>query len=129
MSTEAEVAGRSVLYIEDDAINVQLVERIIGRRDDLRLLTATQGEAGIDLAVERQPHVVLLDLSLPDISGEEVLRRLKSTEMTREIPVVVISGVTDDDRVQRVLALGAVAFVAKPYRMEHLLATIDHAIG
>jgi CheY-like chemotaxis protein len=81
----------TVLYIEDNLSNLQLVDRILNRRPGVRLISAMRPELGLDLAGEHHPDLVLLDLHLPDMPGQEVLRRLRANPRTAEIPVVVLS--------------------------------------
>ena len=83
--------ARTVLYIEDNPSNIKLVETILRERPEVTLLVAQQGRLGLDLAREHAPALVLLDLNLPDISGEEILRRLRADERTASIPVVMVS--------------------------------------
>ena len=104
MMTTNSSHTHTILYIEDNAANRQLVEMIIERRTDLQLILAEDGETGLRLAEERQPDMILLDNSLPDIDGHEVLARLRINERTRAIPVVSLSGnsliTPDSDDVQ-----------------------------
>ncbi|HKJ93288.1 MAG TPA: ATP-binding protein, partial [Longimicrobiales bacterium] len=81
----------TILYIEDNPSNFKLVERVLGRRPGITLLTAMQGGLGLELAKQHRPALVLLDLNLPDISGSEVLRRIRGDEALADTPVVVIS--------------------------------------
>ena len=78
--------ARTVLYIEDNPSNIKLVETILRERPEVTLLVAQQGRLGLDLAREHAPALVLLDLNLPDISGEEILRRLRADERTASDP-------------------------------------------
>src|SRR5262245_44986120 len=87
---------RRVLYIEDNAANLRLVERVFERRRDIEMLAATRGLLGLELARTEQPNVVLLDLHLPDMDGDEVLRRLRSDPLTQGIPVVILSADAND---------------------------------
>ena len=80
-----------MLYIEDTLANVQLIEAILLSRPSLPPLPAMQGQLGLDLAREHLPDLILLDIHLPDIAGQEVLARLQDDESTRDIPVVVLS--------------------------------------
>jgi DNA-binding response OmpR family regulator len=116
------------LYIEDDDANVRLVERLLARQGDIELISATHGLAGIDVARDRQPVLVLLDLGLPDISGEIVLKCLRGNPATAAIPVVIVSGDVTDRRVQRLLESGASAYFSKPVEVRKLLATVDELI-
>ncbi|MBW6435936.1 response regulator [Actinoplanes hulinensis] len=124
----ATVAG-TVLYIEDSAINTILVERILSSRPAVVFDSAPDGRTGLDSAARLHPDLVLLDLTLPDISGEQVLTRLRAEPATRAIPVIVVSGETDDAVHQRVLAQGALCCLTKPYDIEDLLRLVDHSLG
>src|SRR5439155_6187581 len=82
---------KTVLYIEDNASNVQLVESIFDRRSNVRLVVAMQGLAGLEIARERLPNLILLDLNLPDASGEGILAEIKANPEAAGIPVAIIS--------------------------------------
>jgi CheY-like chemotaxis protein len=121
--------ARTVLYIEDDASNRRLVERVLQRRPHLQLLLAKTGLSGLEMAGQNPPAVVLLDLALPDIDGEEVLRRLRVEPSTSSIPVIVISADANQRTIQRLLESGAEAFLTKPIDIDDLLRTIDGFVG
>jgi CheY-like chemotaxis protein len=80
-----------LLYVEDNPANLRLVEQIIARRPDLRLLTEVNGRLGIEAARASQPEMILMDINLPDINGFEALRILRETPATAHIPVVALS--------------------------------------
>jgi PAS domain S-box-containing protein len=119
---------RTLLYIEDQDLNLRLVERILQSRADYRLLTAMQGGLGLDLAREHQPDLILLDLNLPDMSGDEVLRKLKEDPSVREIPVIMVSADAMGDRIEQMLALGASGYLTKPYRVAEFLRVISESL-
>lgn len=124
----APVAGpgqHTILYIEDNTSNVQLVERIVALRPDLRLFVAMQARLGIDLAFEHRPDLILLDLNLPDMSGLEVLLLLQNDPRTSAIPVTVISADATRGQVSRLLAAGAAAYLTKPLEVPQFLAMLD----
>ena len=120
---------RTLLYIEDQDLNLRLVERILQTRPEYRLLTAMQGGMGFDLAREHQPDLILLDLNLPDMSGDEVLRRLKEAPDVRHIPVVMVSADAMGDRVEQLLELGASGYLTKPYRVAEFLRIIAETLA
>jgi len=124
----AGVAG-TVLYIEDSLINTILVERILASRPDVVFGSAPDGRTGLDRACRLRPDLVLLDLTLPDISGEQVLARLRDDPVTGAIPVIVVSGDTDPATRERVLAQGARWCLTKPYEVEDLLHLVDRSLG
>jgi signal transduction histidine kinase/ActR/RegA family two-component response regulator len=117
--------ARKILYIEDNLSNVRLVERIFSRRGDTELISAMQGRIGISLAQEHQPHLILVDLHLPDINGEEVLRQLRADPGTVGTPIVVLSADATVGSIERLQASGATAYLTKPIDVQALLALLD----
>jgi len=121
------VSGRElrILYIEDNPSNLHLVESILAHRPGVKLIPAELGRVGIDVARRDHPDLVLLDLQLPDISGEDILRVLRADPSTRNIPVVVISAVATPEQVKRLSAAGIVAYFTKPLDIPRFLALLD----
>jgi two-component system sensor histidine kinase/response regulator len=115
----------AVLYIEDDPNNITLVGRILTRRPNLRLLSATNAHDGLELAQSAGPRLILLDRRLPDMLGSEVLRRLKASTLTAAIPVVILSGDSGRHHTDELMELGAAEFLAKPFDIHRLVALID----
>ncbi len=128
----AEVAEnglrRKVLCIEDNVANLTLVKRILDRRPDIEVVAANQGALGVELATKLQPALVLLDLHLPDISGEQILHRLRSDKATSSIPVAILSADATIGQSQRLLAAGAVAYMSKPLDVSELLRLVDEKV-
>jgi signal transduction histidine kinase/ActR/RegA family two-component response regulator len=120
---------RTVLYIEDVAENLQLVERVLKRRPSITLLASAFGGAGLDLAREHHPDLILLDVHLPDMTGDEVIRSLRASPATSTIPVVALSADATKHQIDRVMAAGAVAYMTKPIDLRQLLQTVDNTIG
>ena len=116
---------RTLLYIEDNLSTVTLIQRVLAQRPEVKLLTAMQGRMGVDLARQHQPDLILLDIHLPDLTGDEVLRRLQEDPQTRTIPVVVLSADPAADHAEQLLALGARAMLTKPLDVEKLFAILD----
>jgi len=115
----------TLLYIEDNPANVEVVARYLGGRDHTRLLTATSGSEGMDVAAEHRPDIVLLDLHLPDISGDQVLGRLATEPETDGIPVAVLSADASPRVIRRLLAAGAFAYLTKPLDLGRLGDLLD----
>ncbi len=115
---------RSVLYIEDRAEMARLLRRMLHSRPDLRLITQATGAMGLESAAAERPVVILLDLNLSDMRAEDVLTRLKADPCLRDIPVVIVSGVADEPRRDRLLAAGAHGFVVKPFTAAHIGAVL-----
>jgi signal transduction histidine kinase len=116
---------RSLLYIEDTVANVRLVEEILSSRPSIRLLPAGMGSLGLELAAEHSPDLVLLDLHLPDIDGDEVLARLRADERTKDIPVVILSADATDRTPGPLLGAGAQGYLTKPIGVRELLEVVD----
>jgi PAS domain S-box-containing protein len=122
---DAPTPTHTVLCIDDNPANLKVIERLLASRPNVRLLTAMQGGLGVDLARTHRPDVVLLDVGLPDTSGHDVLRRLRSEPATNGIPVIVVSAAVSDGEVRALLASGARAHVPKPIDVRRLRALLD----
>ena len=118
---------RTVLYVEDNPSNVMLVEYILSLRPEITLVVAMRGSAGIELARERDPSLILLDLNLPDMPGDEVLRQLKIDPRTADTPVIILSADADPRQPERLRASGAAGYLIKPFDLERLLAIVDES--
>ncbi|MGH7935976.1 MAG: response regulator, partial [Chthoniobacterales bacterium] len=125
---KSPVAGKefSILYIEDNDYNARLLQRILQSRLGVKFLTSMRGLGGVEMAREHLPDVILLDLYLPDISGEEVLAKLRQGKETAEIPVLVITA--DSANADRLLAAGAKSYLTKPLDMPKLFQAIEQAL-
>jgi signal transduction histidine kinase/ActR/RegA family two-component response regulator len=127
-STPPGSAARTLLYIEDNLSNLRLIESLLVHRPNVRLLSAMQGRLGLDLALEHRPDLILLDMHLPDIPGEEVLLRLRAAPETRQAPVVMISADPTAGQGERLQAMGARAYLSKPLDIKQLLGLLDEAM-
>ena len=125
VEVRAYTAPKTILYVEDMLETLLLVEHILKQRPSTSLVPAMLGGAALDLAAEYRPHLILLDLNLPDIPGEELLRRLKADPATRATPVVIISAEAGSERMEHILALGAAAYLTKPISVRGFLHTLD----
>ena len=115
----------TVLYVEDNRSNLRLVERILAKRPHIRLLAAMDGALGLQLARQHRPALILLDLHLPGMDGEDVLRELKADPLTAQIPVLVVSADATKSRVERLLAGGAEVFLTKPLDVDRFMSLLD----
>jgi PAS domain S-box-containing protein len=125
------VAGarmRTLLYVEDNPANLMLVEDLIARRADIRLLSAVNGVRGIEMALATRPDVILLDINLPDISGLEVLRMLTENAVTAHIPVVALSANAMPRDIDKGLKAGFFRYLTKPIKVNEFMDTLDLAL-
>jgi PAS domain S-box-containing protein len=118
-------SAATLLYVEDNLANLSLVETILLSRPGWQTIPALQGQLGVELAREHEPDVILLDLHLPDIPGEEVLRRLRTDARTRAIPVIVVSADATNASLERLQAAGADAYLTKPLDVDEFLRTVE----
>jgi signal transduction histidine kinase len=116
---------RRVLYIEDTVANIRLVEEILRSRPSVKVLPAGMGSLGLELATQHRPDLIILDLHLPDIAGDEVIARLRADERTRDIPVVVLSADATGHTPGPLLEAGAQAYLTKPIGVRELLEIVD----
>jgi PAS domain S-box-containing protein len=119
---------RTLLYVEDNPANLKLVEQLIARRPTLRLLTAVDGNAGIQLARARQPEVILMDINLPGISGIEALKILRDDPATAHIPVVALSANAMPRDIDKGLAAGFFSYLTKPIKVKEFMEALDTAL-
>jgi PAS domain S-box-containing protein len=121
------VAGSAaeLLYVEDNAANVKLIERILERRPGITVKAAGQGRLGVELARHHQPDVIVLDLHLPDITGEQVLHELRGDPLTGQIPVIILTADAGPEQETRLHDLGADAYLTKPVEVSSFLAALD----
>ena len=114
----------TVLYIEDNASNLELVAQVLSRLPDVTLIPAMRPQHGLELAAEHHPDLILLDLHLPDMPGQEVLRRLWANPTTANVPVVILSADARPSEIEHLLDQGARAFLTKPLDVKGLLGLL-----
>ncbi len=129
VSSREYPAGKTVLYAEDMVENFRLVEQILRQRPSITLLPAMLAGVALELARQHRPDMILLDLRLPDMPGEEVLRTLRADPRTRDIPVVILSADATRQRIDQLRADGVVDYLTKPIDVHSLLQTVDSALG
>jgi CheY-like chemotaxis protein len=115
----------SVLLIEDNLTNVRLIERVLTQRPGVELLATQKGGLGLELAHQHPIDLILLDLHLPDMSGEEVFRRLALDPVTQHIPVVILSADARPQQHEHLLSQGVTDYLTKPLDVHELLSVLD----
>ena len=117
-----------MLYIEDTDANVRLMHRLLAQRPGVHLLHAADGASGLRLFSEHVPPLVVLDLHLPDMSGEEILRRIRGQTQYRQPHVAVLTADVSPSQRQRLMAAGADAYLTKPLSVPDVLALLDRTL-
>ncbi|MDO8465898.1 MAG: PAS domain S-box protein [Gallionella sp.] len=118
----------TLLYVEDNPANLKLVEQIIARHPDMRLLTAVNGNSGIEIARASQPDVILMDINLPGISGIEALKILREDSSTAHIPVIAISANAMPRDIERGMKAGFCRYITKPIKVNEFMEALDGAL-
>ena len=119
---------RTLLYVEDNPANLKLVEQLIARRPDMRLLSARDGNIGIELARANQPEVILMDINLPGISGIEASKILREDPATAHIPVVALSANAMPRDIEKGLQAGFFRYLTKPIKVNEFMETLEVAL-
>jgi PAS domain S-box-containing protein len=127
-SAEAGASLRTLLYVEDNPANLQLVEELITRRPDLRLLSAADGKLGIALAREFLPDVILMDINLPGINGIEAMKILRADPATARIPIMAISANAIPSDIKRGLEAGFFRYLTKPIVVGEFMDALSVAL-
>jgi PAS domain S-box-containing protein len=123
---KGERPALTVLYVGDNPSDVQLVEQVLRRRRGVTLISAMRPQLGLDLADQHHPDLVLLDLDLPDMSGEDVLRRLRAGSKTADVPVAILTGAgADPGLFTRLLENGVRTLLTQPLDAKALLTLLD----
>ena len=118
----------TLLYVEDNPANLKLVEQIVARHPDIRLLTAVNGNSGVEIARVSRPEVILMDINLPDISGYEALTILRSDPATAHIPIIAVSANAMSHDIERSLKAGFFRYLTKPIKVGEFMETLDVAL-
>lgn len=121
----SESTRQSILYIEDNLSNLALIEQMLAEVPGTGLFTTMQGKVGLDLARQKSPDLILLDLHLPDLPGWDVLSQLKANPTTRHIPVVIISADATARQIKRLMAAGAAGYLTKPIDVNEFFRVLD----
>jgi len=119
----------TIMYVEDNIANFELVKQIFADYDQIELLWATDPEQGMKLAYQYRPNLILLDLHLGGRDGAEVLNLLKQDAYTASIPVVIISADATHDQVQRLMTLGATAYLTKPLDVKRFVQLTEELLN
>ena len=119
----------TVLYIEDDPSSTHLLELLFMQRPGIRLLTASAGRQGLELARAERPSLILLDFHLQDMDGKDVLRALRAEPTLNATPVILLTAEQYPRLPEHLRALGAQAYLMKPLDLSQLLALVDTSLA
>ena len=117
------MSRKTILYVEDNEPNRMIVRDLL-KRTSYNLIEAHDGEAGVAMALERVPDLILMDIQLPKISGMEAMRRIRANPATAQTPIVAITSFALSGDDQKAKEAGATAYLAKPYSPFDLLKLI-----
>jgi CheY-like chemotaxis protein len=119
---------RTVLYVEDNPANLALVEELLTRRPDLRLICAADGNLGVEYARTYLPDTILMDLHLPGISGIEAMKTLRADPSTADIPVIALSAHALPAEIIKTMEAGFFNYITKPIMLKEFMAALDVAL-
>jgi two-component system, OmpR family, phosphate regulon response regulator PhoB len=116
------VSSRPLVLIADDNPDILLLLSLTLERDGYEVVVATNGLRAFEAALERVPHLIVLDLMMPGIDGLEVTRRLRAEVATREVPIVIVTAFAEETQAAKALAAGADLYLMKPFSPRDLLS-------
>ena len=119
---------RTLLQVEDNRANALLVEVLVARGSDLKLLTAVDAYYGIEMALSHKPEVILMDINLPGISGLAALKILRVNPATAHIPVIALSSNAYARQIEEGLEAGFFRYLTKPFKANEFMDAIDVAL-
>ncbi|MCO4860734.1 ATP-binding protein [Cupriavidus sp. WGlv3] len=125
---ESSSTVHTLLYVEDNPANLKLLEQLVARRADVRLLSAATGTLGVELARTALPEVIVMDIHLPDINGIDALERLRHDPVTRHIPVIALSANAMPRDIERGVKAGFFRYLTKPIRIQEFMDALNAAL-
>jgi len=117
-------ANKEILIIDDSVTNVFLIESVLNEYG-YRAISALNAKEAFRKMEKRNPDLILLDLLMPQVSGFDFIKTIKADDKTRQIPVIVVSAVTDEDSINEIMSLGAIEFIKKPVVLSQLIEKIE----
>jgi CheY-like chemotaxis protein len=126
---QTDARSSTLLYVEDNPANLMLIEDLVARRPDIRLLSARDGNRGIEIARASLPDVILMDINLPGISGIDALRALAADPTTVHIPVIALSANAMPRDIEKGLEAGFFRYLTKPIKVNEFMETLNIALA
>jgi PAS domain S-box-containing protein len=124
----ASTTRHTLLYVEDNPANLELVEQLVARRSDVHLLSAADGNVGIEFARAYQPEVILMDINLPGISGIDAMKILRADPLTAHIPIIAVSANAVPGDIEKGLNAGFFSYITKPIKVNQFMDTLNEAL-
>jgi signal transduction histidine kinase/GAF domain-containing protein len=120
---------KRVLYIDDLPSNVELIKQVLSRRPNIKLLSASKAQDGIEIAREDSPELILMDIQMPDMDGLTAYQRLQAIDETKNIPVIALTADAMDSDIQKALDMGFASYITKPIDVVRFLGVIDKILN
>lgn len=121
----SDAAPKTVLVVEDNELNLKLLNDLL-EYQGYTVIATRLGEPALELARQHKPDLILMDIQLPDISGMEATKRLKSDEQTRATPIIAVTAFAMSGDEARILASGCDAYIPKPFNVADFLSLVAH---
>jgi CheY-like chemotaxis protein len=118
------IMSKTVLIVDDVALNIKLIREILVYQGDT-VFEAVNGREGVDLAIEKKPDIIFMDIQMPVMDGMEATRQIKANPATRHIPIVALTGYAMAGDKKRMLEAGCDAYLSKPFKIKELFQTIE----
>jgi len=116
-----------ILVVDDSTTNVVLLEAILEDKG-YRIETALNAKEAYAILAQQNPDLILLDLLMPKISGFDFLTQIRGNENTRNTPVIVVSALTDEENITKIMGMGAIDFIKKPIDLQYLVERVDSVL-
>ncbi len=117
----------NILIVDDSTTNVVLLEAILDERG-YKIHTALNAKEAFSVITKHKPDLILLDLLMPKISGFDFLHEIKNNKDTKDTPVIIVSAITDEENIDKVMEMGAVDFVKKPIDLQYLVNKVESVL-
>ncbi len=121
------MSKKKILCIDDSVNLVQVLKKRFELELDVEVFTATDGESGLACAQEKVPDIIMLDINMPGMNGDEVLRRLKNEASLSDIPVIILTAHSEEDRA-KYIAAGAAQYITSPFNTADLVQTVKQIL-
>lgn len=117
----------TILVVDDSTTNVVLLEAILDEKG-YKIETALNAKEAYSLIEKNTPDLILLDLLMPKISGFDFLEEIRKNNSTKNTPVIVISALTDEENIEKIMGMGAIDFVKKPIDLQYLVNKVESVL-